>query len=313
MTASLKMMAENQGIEGVKKNTIFKVDPRLIAEEENFNLRNYSDPEVIAHIEAFADSYSQGNFVPPLVVRVTDDGQIYPVEGHCRRRGVMLAIQRGADIPFVDCIQYRGNDAERVELMLRSAEGLRLKPLEMGLGFLRLIRMGHDSKSIVSKMSGKITANRVEQLVKLAEANHDVHQLVRQGDVSADVAIEAVREHGEKAGPFLIQQLAKAQAAGRKAVTKAVIDGPKIPPRVVTSYVSSTRDAFNAMSAQTRNKLAELMTMDESLLESKTVGVDATVMVKLLRAYLDVEEANNKAVLRLEEKRLKASQHSIPA
>ena len=88
-TISLKSLAEDKSVEGVNKTTYFKVDPRLLREEEGFNLRDYSDPEVIAHIEGFADSYANGRYVPPLVVRTTVDGRIVPVEGHCRRRGAL--------------------------------------------------------------------------------------------------------------------------------------------------------------------------------------------------------------------------------
>ncbi|AYK20414.1 hypothetical protein [Aeromonas veronii] len=80
-TSSLKGMAADPSVAGVKKTDLFRVDPRLLDEEEGFNLRDYSDPEVIAHIEGFADSYANGRYVPPLVVRTTVDGRIVPVEG----------------------------------------------------------------------------------------------------------------------------------------------------------------------------------------------------------------------------------------
>lgn len=78
MATSLKGMAADPSVAGVKKTDLFRVDPRLLHEEEGFNLRDYDDPDVVAHIEGFAESYASGRYVPPLVVRTTVDGRIVP-------------------------------------------------------------------------------------------------------------------------------------------------------------------------------------------------------------------------------------------
>ena len=140
--------------------------------------------------------------VPPLLVRVRDDDSISPIEGHCRRRGAMLAISRGAKLLYVDCEQFTGSDAERTSVMLRSGEGLKFKPLEVALGYLRLKRQGYDNNKIASEQ--KKTVARVEQLLLLATANHDVHALVREGKVAAEAAIEAVRKHANVTGAELV-------------------------------------------------------------------------------------------------------------
>ena len=72
----------------VKKTDLFKASPQDMVEDPNFNLRDYSDPEVQAQIEMFAKMYEQGEYVPPLICRVMD-GKVTPVEGHCRRRGAL--------------------------------------------------------------------------------------------------------------------------------------------------------------------------------------------------------------------------------
>lgn len=302
------MSIQLRNMDGVKKNDLYRIDPRKIQEDEGFNLRNYDDPEVAAHIEAFADSYASGRYVPPLIIRVTDDGRIVPVEGHCRRRGVMLAIERGADIPFVDCVQFKGNDQERVEIMLRSAEGMRLKPLEVAEGFLRLTRMGHDAESIASMMSGKVGAARVAQLLTLANANTDVKTLVRAGLVAADVAIDAVKKHGEQAGAFLREQVDKAKSIGKQSVTQSVVSGPKIPPKVVESTVSTFREAMSLLPADTRQELGKLRETADEAGTDAVVSVSASVMLKLLEAAEAMEAAQKQAEEKLKARQEKAAQ-----
>ena len=111
---SLKAMAADKDNNAVKKTDLWKVDPRVLIEVEGFNLRDYDDPEVIAQIEAFADAYAAGRYVPPLIVWTDDEGRISPVEGHLRRRGAMLAIERGHDLPYLECVSFKGIDAERI-------------------------------------------------------------------------------------------------------------------------------------------------------------------------------------------------------
>ncbi|HDI3023906.1 TPA: chromosome partitioning protein ParB, partial [Cronobacter turicensis] len=53
--------------------------------------------------------------------------------------------------------------------------------------------------------------------------NHDVQQSVKSGEVSVDVAVDRVKEHGEKAGVVLEMDKAAAAAAGKKKVTRSLI------------------------------------------------------------------------------------------
>jgi hypothetical protein len=306
---SLKTHAENPEVEGVRKTTIFKVDPRLIQEEDGFNLRDYSDPEVIAHIEGFAESYIEGRYVPPLVVRTSDAGDIYPIEGHCRRRGALLAIERGAELLFVDCVPFKGNDIERVEVMLRSAEGLKLKPLEVSFGFLRLSRMGHSNAEIAKRM--RKTASHVEQMLLLATANHDVHHLIREGRVSATAAIEAIREHRENAGDFLSGKVQEAASKGKSSVSRGAIKS-WLPPRKIVSGVIGTVGAVVAsLDTATRRQLAELEGMEAPMLAGRKIEVDAATLLELVKAHAGVEEAKAAKATSDEAARLAASQQSL--
>jgi hypothetical protein len=93
-----------------------------------------------------------------------------------------------------------------LQFEFHSTQGAKLlRPLNVAEGYLRLFRMGFDAAEIAVRV-GK-TKTFVEQLLDLANANADVHALVRDGRVAVDAAIEAVRRHGEKAGEMLYEQL----------------------------------------------------------------------------------------------------------
>ncbi len=278
---SLKSMAADTTLEGVKKTDLFKVDPRLLKEEPGFNLRDYDDSDVQAHIEGFATSYLEGRYVPPILVR-TDDGEILTIEGHCRRLGALLAIKRGAKGLMIPATEFRGSDAERVTVMLRSADGLPLKVLEQAMGCLRLVRMGYTNAE-VAKEVGR-TAARVEQLMVLATANMDVQRLVKSGDVSADAAIEAVRMYRDKAGDHLQTLLDRAKQDGKQKVTKGILRPKALPPKVVTQVVSSVETLIAGFDRSTRRQLAEFEKLDPAQLKGRKVEVDATALIALLQA-----------------------------
>lgn len=306
MAASLKSMAADSSNAAVKKTDIYRVDPRLLVEEEGFNLRDYSDPEVIEHIEKFAQSYANGAPVPPLVVRTDDDGQVVVVEGHCRRHGALLALKRGVALAYLDCLPFRGNDAARVEVMLRSAEGLKLKPLAIAMGYQRLINWGHSKSDIANRVNK--TSSHVEQMLVLANANSDVHQLVRDGKVSAYAAIDAVREHGERAGAFLASKLHK---TGAKPVTRSAVKDWVPPRKIVSSMYGSINSVVATLDRAARRKIAELEKLDPAQLKGSKVEVDAAAFLSLVRAH-EAAEGVKAAKAKIQEEAIaKASQKAL--
>ncbi len=294
VVTSLKAMAA-QGDGTVKKDDGFKVDPRVIVEAPGFNLRNYDDPEVIEQIESFAAAWMGGEYIPPVLVRVNEEsGKVELIDGHQRLRGAMLAIERGADIAHIKVIRFYGNDTERVETMLRSANGLPLKPLEIALGYLRLHRAGgYTVAEIAAKMHTSDT--NVRNKLMLATANADVQRLVRDGKVAADEAIKAVREHGEKAGEFLSKHLEKAQDQGKDKVTaKTMQSAPSVPKKVVSGVIERFRAAAPVFREHARS-FADLVEKEGvEALQGRKVELDAQVFYELLQANQAIEDALNK-------------------
>lgn len=306
---SFRSMAADPNMPGVKKTDLFRIDPRITHEEEGFNLRDYDDPEVIAHIENFAQSYMAGAFVPPWVVRTTAEGLIVVIEGHCRRRGALLAIERGADLAAVDTVPFKGNESDRVHLMLKSDNGLKFRPLKVAEGYLRLSRMGHSNVEIAKQQI--VTPARVEQMLLLATAELDVHQLVRDGAVTADVAIEAVRKYREKAGAFLRGEFEKAKSQGKSKVTRGTMRGPTLPPKVVGSVVTALRGAVDSFDSATRRRLAALEKKSPDDLKGERIEVDALTLLNLVRASAEIKDAEEKIASRQRDNAKAASQQDL--
>lgn len=212
---SLKAMAESKDY-AVQKTTYFQVDPRLITIEEGFNAR----PIDTDHVFSIKTAYKNGATLPPLSVRV-DAGVIILVDGHHRHAALMELISEGEEVLRIDCSQFRGNDADRVALMLTTAQGKPLTPLQMGVQYKKLHGFGWSVKEICEK-TGKSSVH-VSEMLDLANANSDVRALVASKSVAAGVAVRAVRKHGDGAGKALSGQLEAAKAQGKKKITAKTV------------------------------------------------------------------------------------------
>lgn len=308
-TVTMKNLAADPAVD-IKKSDIYRVAIDLLVEDPGFNLRNVDDPAVEAHIEGLARSYATGAYVPPLIVRAREDGMVAVIDGHCRRRAAIKAVRElGAEIQYLDCCSFRGSDAERVEVMLRASEGLKLTPLEQAMGYLRLHRMKISNAEIAKRVNR--TAARIEQLLLLATSNADVQHLVRIGAVTADAAIEAVREHGERAGEVLQGKVGEAKGAGKGKVTRGVLRGPTLPPKVVSTVVGSLEGVLKALDSRTRKTLASYEKLEASELRGKKIEVDAGAFLELVRAQGAIEDARRKGEEKGERKRLREAQGSL--
>lgn len=279
MANNLKDMAASKEMPEVKKNDLYKIDPTIIKEEQGFNLRDYEQPEVKAHIDNLTETILSGGYIPPIVVRTDGTGSILLVDGHCRTRAALQAIERGATGLMLSAVNFKGSDADRVELMLRSGEGLKFTPLEIAKGYLRLQRMGLSTAEIAKRV-GK-TANHVNQYLNLATANVDVQQMVERGEVAANVAIETVQKHGEDAGKVLEEAKEKAAKQGKTKVTAAVVKEWLPPRKELISLVSVAKQLEKGIVFSTDGSKA-------------TVTVDAEVGNKLLEIIAAIEEAEKK-------------------
>lgn len=202
-----------------------------IHEEPGFNLR-HEGQELEASIDALADFIEGGGIYPPLEVRPRAEGGVWVVDGHRRRRALLRCAERGVPLAspkdgiiWVHIRSFEGNDADRVARIITSAEGKALSQLEVALGFKRLTAFGWTPADIAKRVCK--TEVHVRNLLGLANADSDVHAMVKRGEVSGSVAAKTLRQVGDKAGAVLSAALADAKAQGKtKVMPKAVIAKP---------------------------------------------------------------------------------------
>jgi ParB family chromosome partitioning protein len=269
----------------VKRADAMKVALDDIHEQPGFNLRIEGE-DLEASIEALATHIMDGGTYPPLEVRVREEGGVWVVDGHRRRRALVLARERGAPIEFVSIIAFNGNDAERTVRVMTSAEGRGLSPLEAAMGYKRLAAFDYTPDQI-AKAVGK-TRQHVDQLLILANAPAKVQKMVQAGEISAAAAVDVARKHGDEAGKVLEGEMDKAKAAGKKKITAGTIKGKPLPPKVITRVVEELDGFLEGLDAESHRKLAEVKS---GSVAQATVAVDAKTLNALVDAYQEIVDA----------------------
>ncbi|EMO3472416.1 TPA: ParB/RepB/Spo0J family partition protein [Pseudomonas aeruginosa] len=244
----------------LKRADAMKARLEDLHEEPGFNLRAEGE-DLEQSIADLADYLHQGGIVPALEVRPREEGGMWVVDGH-RRRRAYLKLDAEGRLPrdpngefWVPIVAFGGNDAERVLRVITSQEGRKLSPLELAHGYKRLIAFGWTVEQIAQKMGR--TRQHVDQVLVVGNANTDVQQLISSGAVAATTAAKVVRKHGEKAGQVLGQQLAKVIAAGGTKVTPKVVAEPAVPRSILEDLLRVTREIVNAFPTALRAGLAE--------------------------------------------------------
>ncbi|SPZ52617.1 ParB/RepB/Spo0J family partition protein [Serratia quinivorans] len=218
MANSFKQMMNNGTIKRPDGRMTMLLDD--IHVQEGFNKRVESE-HTLAEDEKLFQHLMKGKPVPPLEVRPRDDGGVWVVEGHRRRRAYSRCREAGKPIERIQIIQFTGNDVERIARIMNSNTQLPLSPYEQSLVVKELAEFNLSPDEIAA-LVGK-SRSTVDKLLAFSQANHDVQTLVREGSVAVDAAVDRVKEHGEAAGKVLAVDVAKAKKAGKKKVTKSFI------------------------------------------------------------------------------------------
>ena len=240
--ASLKDMA-------VSRSALLNFNPLEINIQPGLNARDLTSPDTRVHIDYLKASIYQVGFLPshPLEIFSVGD-EVFVGAGHCRLTAVKELIAEGFEIPTVPCVpEGRGvNDVDRLLRQSTSNSGKALTMLEEGQLVKRALTFGL-SIADVARRIGK-SQSCVAQLLDFQSAPAEVHQLVREGRVSATFAAETVREHATEATTILKDAVATAAAEGKTKATKkhSVLHEPKgqaaLTPRPAPVAAKWSRD-----------------------------------------------------------------------
>jgi ParB/RepB/Spo0J family partition protein len=225
---------------GAKRAGTFNLDVEEIAVLPDFNPRVTGTADYEDHINALTNSIIANGFLPgkPLTVfpaeETQEDGSkitvFYVVDGHSRLEAAKRAIAKGIEIATLPVsVTPAGTNLADVtaQTVINNNSTKPLSPIEVAIVVKRLMGYQMTPASIAARLG--ITERYISNLLVLAGAPAAVQEAVRSGKVSASLAVQELREHGDKAPARLKEATEKAVAAGKTKVTAKAL--PKAAPK----------------------------------------------------------------------------------
>jgi ParB family transcriptional regulator, chromosome partitioning protein len=258
-----------------KRKDGIQVDPRAIIVKEGFNVR-----EDMGDLEALSESIvSIGLQVPLMVKKVRGEEQYELVDGHRRLAAIMLAIEKGHDIKYVDTSTFVGNEEDRIFSMIATGVGQKtLNDVEQSEAIKRLTMFGYSVEEIAKKIGKSVP--HVYNLVKISGLPKVIKQKVSEGLISATVVLQIVREKDNVEEQIAIvesainnaQESAK-DGAVKKATAKNVVGMVKVKSpmqklkevkkkledlAIVNDKTNLLNDIFEALNTKDVDEIVEM-------------------------------------------------------
>lgn len=231
-----------------------KIDFRSIFVEEGFNPKGRTEEDDTDDEELYQFIVKHGPLaLPQMEVRPRDGGGVWIVDGHRRYRQIGRYIDAGLfkvdgeGRRLVAIRQFGGNDLQRLYRIGTSNKHKKMKPLQ----FAELVQRAHSGfgqtpEQIAEGLVCSVSA--VRDALVLSGANHDVQQMVANGEVSKTTAIKVVKQSGEGAGPVLKEAQHAAQMQGKSKVTSKQVQGNT--PADLVKAIQTEIDSGGKLKAQ---------------------------------------------------------------
>lgn len=194
-------------------------DPRRIEEMPGYNTRDMESEATKAHIRGMADAIKEnGNDTFPPITIYQEGEHIYVMAGWCRRRAHILAMEEGAEVKGILCMNAGKRSPEEMALdVLSSNDGLPLTPLEKAQAVKRLRSFMWSVEEIAKRRGWSVST--VRNLLALVEAPEPVKEMVRTGEVSATQAVSEMRKAPDKAPEKIREAVDRAKSEGKEKAT----------------------------------------------------------------------------------------------
>lgn len=218
-----------KGMTGVKSADLWQPQVSQLKIIDNFNAR-IKDAGYYAHIRTLADSMKANGFYKhrPLEVFVAEENGevvIYVTDGHCRYEAVLLAnseLSESEQITHVYAVtSEKGTSMEDLTVgLIQSNNGRDLSQYEKGVVIKRLSQHFKMSTGEIARRCS-VSTTYVDRMLVLMGSPSRVREMVRDGNVAADVAIDAIKEHGSNVVAVLEGKLAELVASYRAKYPEA--------------------------------------------------------------------------------------------
>lgn len=322
MTVTINQLLEQKVIKRGDKGLSIKLEDLHI--RPGFNPR-LNTQRLRDEIEAKARFTAENGIenMPQLKVIPRDEGGVWVVEGHGRTESTHLAVDTmGAKAklkakdghvwmpikPFI-------GDAADLHLETLNSHTFPLEPIEV-MTKLKELADGVDGcvpltpAQLVKKT--RFTRQYIDQMLKLAnEGTDEVHDMVRRGEVTADIASTVVRQLGADAPAALKDELAKAQAQGKKKITKGSMLGKGLPRNVVEDITARVKGVVNNIPKQTRDILDQYRA--STITDGDTpVTMSVRELLALVMVSDHIDDVREEQALKEKQKAEKAAKAATP-
>lgn len=228
---------------------MFVLDPRIIKIRPDYNARDFTLVKNIEHVAEIKDSMIENG--QKVAVEVTYEAQeIWLDKGETRLRAALEMIEEGhVDFKLLAVQSQKGaNEVDRtVDLIVENDFGKSLEPLEKASVYRRLILLNMTVEQIAKRV-GK-TKQHVEDLLRLNGASQSIHQLIRDGRISATQAVEVCREKGIKRADAILERAAeKATEGGRKKADRQDVADASGKIRITQQQMALMREALEKIA-----------------------------------------------------------------
>ena len=163
----------------------FSASPDDIYVIPGFNVRSLDND----HVEAMRKAYEDGQYLPPILVAVGENGRLELVDGHHR-----LAAAKLANVKRLQLSEFEGSPVERISMAVRSSQGRSLSATERARAYQRLRSHGWSDKEIADSV-GRSEGDVANHLL-LADCGSEVLQMLDDKVVKPTPVIALARQHG---------------------------------------------------------------------------------------------------------------------
>lgn len=223
------------------KSDIWKVPPAHLKVKKGYNPR-IGGPKYDLEVRQLADRMKANGYdeTKPIVVWVDDDGTIYIHDGHHRRDAALLAIAEGAEIATVPLVPVpkSWSSEDMVANLMDTQESNPFTQYEKAMLYARLANSGWTVQRLADRFF--VSSTMVNNYLTIASAPLSIRELVAEGRISVEVAIEQMRTHGSKAAAILTATVKDWAVKGVTKVTAKHLPGAardkairRISPKVV--------------------------------------------------------------------------------
>lgn len=185
----------SEEIKKAKKSDLHKVDPRVLVEEEGFNVRRD-----LGDIKGLKNSIVANGVQEPLLVKTSteDDGKLVIRTGHRRLAAIRMALEEGHDIGYIPVRKLSPHFSREDEMfaMYIENDGKSFTLLEEGEFFKKMKNMSYDVKEIAERV-GK-TQSHISNGLKLASAPKKLKDYVVEGKIASSTLLRVLRAESDE-------------------------------------------------------------------------------------------------------------------